>query len=68
MQGKEGLIAGNSVIGAGMVAYSGPFTSSFRHILETNWIKKLDEVGILHEEDISMNTVNEKEYRGIRSP
>jgi dynein heavy chain len=29
-QAKEDLIAGNSVIGAGMVAYSGPFTSNYR--------------------------------------
>lgn len=27
---KENLIPGNSVIGAGMVAYAGPFTSNYR--------------------------------------
>ncbi len=30
LNAKEDLLAGNSVIGAGMVAYSGPFTSNFR--------------------------------------
>ena len=30
LSSKEDLLAGNSVIGAGMVAYSGPFTSNYR--------------------------------------
>lgn len=35
------LIAGNSVVAAGMVAYSGPFTAEYRSKLETDWAEKL---------------------------
>ena len=31
LSSKEDFVAGNSVIGAGMVAYSGPFTSHYRY-------------------------------------
>ena len=50
----EDLLAGNSVIAAGMVAYSGAFTSNFRSQLEKQWVEKLDEMQIQHSEGISM--------------
>ena len=34
LQALEDLLAGNSVIAAGMVAYSGAFTSNYRSALE----------------------------------
>lgn len=37
-----------------MVAYSGSFTSNYRHILENSWVNKLDELGIRHEDNITM--------------
>jgi len=37
-----------------MVAYSGPFTSNYRKILENSWVNRLDEIGIKHEDNITM--------------
>lgn len=36
------------------VAYSGPFTSNYRKILENSWVNRLDEIGIKHEDNITM--------------
>ncbi|KAL4464296.1 hypothetical protein ABPG72_011341 [Tetrahymena utriculariae] len=55
LQNNEILIPGDTVIGAGMVAYSGPFISLYRQILEKTWIKKLDELGVKHTAGITMS-------------
>ena len=38
------LLPGDAVISAGMVAYSGPFTSNFREKMEGIWQQKLKDV------------------------
>jgi len=48
------LIAGDSIIAAGMVTYAGPFVSQFRQELEKEWIGYLDEIGIKHTPNINM--------------
>lgn len=42
LKSKEFLIPGNSILAAGMVAYSGSFTSDFRHQLQEIWLEKID--------------------------
>lgn len=37
-----------------MLAYSGPFSSGYRSELESDWIKKLHELQVLHSENITM--------------
>jgi dynein heavy chain len=39
LNSKYDLLAGDSLVSAGMVAYSGPFTSSFRTDLQAVWIE-----------------------------
>lgn len=39
LKNNELYLAGNSVIGAAMVAYSGAFTSKYRQELETSWVR-----------------------------
>jgi hypothetical protein len=34
-------IAGNCAVGAGMIAYSGPFTAEYRSRMEKTWEHKL---------------------------
>lgn len=48
------LLAGDSVIAAAMVAYSGPFTSEYRQELEAGWIQALKKEGIKHSPNVSM--------------
>ncbi len=48
------LIAGNCAIGAGMIAYSGPFTAEYRSRMEKTWSKRLVEIGIEHTENVTM--------------
>lgn len=48
------LIAGNSVVAAGMVAYAGPFTAEYRTKLEKDWATKLKDLGIEHTEGVTM--------------
>ena len=48
------LLAGNSVIAAGMVAYSGPFTSEYRQELESSWIDGLTAQSIRFSPGTSM--------------
>ena len=43
---EYGLLIGNCLIAAGMVAYAGPFTSKYRTQLETSWNKKIAELKI----------------------
>ena len=55
MQAREELIPGNSVIGAGMLSYAGPFTSNYRALLSDNWMKKMAELLIKKEDSITMS-------------
>lgn len=41
LEGRAQLVPAHSITAAGMVAYSGPFTSHFRRNLETEWVHKL---------------------------
>ena len=45
---------GNCLVGAGMVAYAGAFTSQFRNELETQWREKIEQLGIDSLENITM--------------
>lgn len=54
LEKKEPLMAGDSVIATGMVAYGGPFTSKFRQELEKAWVTELDKLSILHSKGVSM--------------
>jgi len=51
---RGSLLPGDSTISAGMVAYSGPFTSTFRQELEASWMTYLDEIGILRTPNMNM--------------
>ena len=56
LQARIELIPGDAIIAAGMVAYSGPFTSQFRFSLENEWVLKLGVVGVPHAEGVTMRT------------
>lgn len=47
-------LPGDSLIGAGMVSYSGCFTANFRNDMETEWITLLKELAIQFTEGIRM--------------
>jgi len=38
MRSRANLLAGDSVVAAGMISYAGPFTSDYRENLESIWI------------------------------
>jgi dynein heavy chain len=46
LKSEEEFIPGNTLIGAGMVAYSGPFTSEYRSELERSWVERMIELKI----------------------
>jgi len=48
LEKKFDFLPGDSIIAAGMVTYSGPFTSQFRNELEVNWIQNMDELNITY--------------------
>ena len=48
------LLPGDSIISAGMLSYSGAFTSSFRENMEKEWQNKLKASGLPHSEGINM--------------
>jgi dynein heavy chain len=48
------LVPGNCVISAGMISYSGSFTSHFRNTMQNAWIKELDRQEISHSENVTM--------------
>jgi len=48
------FLAGDSVVAAAMVAYSGPFTSEYRQELESSWIQELSKEGIQRSANVSM--------------
>lgn len=56
MNSKYDLLAGDSLVSAGMVAYSGPFTSGFRADLESLWVQALDDLNISHTQNIKMTS------------
>jgi hypothetical protein len=45
---KKNLLIGDCLVAAGMVAYSGAFTTEYRLSLETVWRKRILELGINH--------------------
>lgn len=51
------LIAGNCAVGAGMVAYAGPFTAKYRTRMEKLWEAKLKEIGIDHQAGVTMRAI-----------
>ena len=53
------FLVGNCLIAAGMVAYSGPFTSKFRSELEKEWGEKIKALGIKIAPNISMKEILE---------
>jgi len=48
------LVPAHAVIGAGMVAYAGAFTSQYRTKLEQFWVTKLQENNLPHDPKITM--------------
>lgn len=48
------LLVGNSLVGAGMIAYGGAFTSKFRSAMETEWAENIRKLGIKVGDNISM--------------
>lgn len=55
LKNKFSLLAGDTLVGAGMVAYSGPFTSGYRMDLEQLWIRQMVELNCEHSSDIKMS-------------
>jgi dynein heavy chain len=47
-------VPAHSIIAAGMVAYSGAFTSLYRNKLEQLWVQKLEEASLEHDPKITM--------------
>lgn len=56
---EYGLLIGNCLVAAGMVAYAGPFTAQFRTELEQIWRDKIVELKIDSSEGISMKALLE---------
>ncbi|CAD8156782.1 unnamed protein product [Paramecium pentaurelia] len=54
LQAKVELLPGDAIVAAGMVAYSGPFTSHYRTQMEGDWVLKLGVVGVAHSEGVTM--------------
>ena len=53
------LLVGNSLIAAGMVAYSGPFTALYRTQLEDEWFSQITKLGIKIADHITMKEILE---------
>lgn len=53
---KASLVPAHSIIAAGMVAYSGPFTSNFRRGLEEQWVKNLTKLELEHDTKVTMRS------------
>jgi dynein heavy chain len=53
---KFDFLPGDSLIGAGMVAYSGSFTANYREEMEIHWVKLLSDLQIQKSEEIRMIT------------
>ena len=48
------LLPGNSIIAAGMISYAGVFTPSYRSKMEKDWLEKIIEIGVPHEDGTNM--------------
>lgn len=53
---KALLVPAHSIIAAGMISYSGPFTSEYRSKLEQSWVISLGEQGLEHDPRITMRS------------
>jgi dynein heavy chain, axonemal len=53
------FLTGNSLIAAGMVAYSGPFTAQYRTQLEDEWYEKISALGIKVADHVTMKEILE---------
>jgi len=56
MKADKDLIPGNSILAAGMISYSGPFTPEFRALMEENWRDYMTEIKFPYKENITMLT------------
>jgi dynein heavy chain len=56
---EYGYLVGNCLVAAGMVAYAGPFTASFRQDLEAEWRKGIADRNVALLPDISMKSLLE---------
>lgn len=54
LEKRMDLLAGDSVLSAGMISYTGPFTSTYREKMEKEWLQKIKEIGLPHTEGILM--------------
>ena len=52
-------LSGDSLMAAASICYNGPFIYSYRVSLENDWRKKIQELGIIHTEGITMKTLLE---------
>ncbi len=63
LEKEFGLLIGNSLVAAGMVAYSGAFTAQFRSEMEANWREKIKNLGIDFYDQVSMKGLLEDPVR-----
>lgn len=63
LEKEFGLLIGNSLVGAGMVAYSGAFTAQFRTEMESEWREKIKELQIDFYDNVSMKALLEDPVR-----
>lgn len=54
---KKELLIGDCLVAAGMVAYSGAFTTEYWLNLEMTWRKWIQELGINHTQGVTMKQV-----------
>lgn len=59
LQSEGSFLVGDCLVAAGMIAYSGPFTAIYRSQLETEWQKKISQLGIKVSEGVSMKKIME---------
>jgi len=53
------FLVGNCLVAAGMLTYSGPFTSKYRSQLEAEWRQKIEELGVTVLPGVSMKSILE---------
>jgi dynein heavy chain len=56
---ESDLLIGDSLVAAGMVAYSGPFTAKYRAQLENEWENKIRELGVKCTKGVNMKDILE---------
>lgn len=54
---RQDLLIGDCLVAAGMVSYSGPFTSHYRQELEEDWREQIKKLNIKHSHGITMRQV-----------